>query len=216
MKRGSERSESKILSILRKIHSPLIANLFVSPLRDTNSAGRGERLDTRGDIDAVAKDGVVREQNVADVNAYADSEPRIGPGCGLEDARATDRIDRALKARKRAVAQVTQNSPVESMQNGAKQLAMIVAYLESLMLVAAHYRGVARDIAEHDRGQLALRSCRLRVRRSRHSGICSIRPPNETMTPKYYSRRGRARNTACSRGAREGPARSVSRAAQET
>src|SRR5689334_19975264 len=36
------------------------------------------------------------------------------------------------------------------------------------------------------------------------------------MTPKYYSRRGRARNTACSRGAREGPARSVSRAAQET
>ena len=79
MKRGSERSESKILSILRKIHSPLIANPLVSPLRDANSAGRGERVNTRGDIDAVAKHRVVGEQNIAEMNPDAHLS-RVDPG----------------------------------------------------------------------------------------------------------------------------------------
>ena len=57
----------------------LIANLLVDPLRDANSAGRGERLDARGDIDAVAKHGVVGEQHLADVYANADSEPGSVP-----------------------------------------------------------------------------------------------------------------------------------------
>ena len=60
-----------------------------------------------------------------------------------------------MEARKGTVAQISQKKSVESREDGAEQLAMSAARPQALMLIARHYSGIARDIAEHDRSQLA-------------------------------------------------------------
>src|SRR5216684_5354258 len=69
-------------------------------------------------------------------------------------------------------------APVEPRQYRAEQLAMIVQRPKSLPLVAAHDRGIACDIAEHDRGKLARRICALG---SPHP-VPPLKEPTQTIT----------------------------------
>ena len=59
---------------------------------------------------------------------------------------------------------------------------MIVQRPKSLPLVAAHDRGIARDIAEHDRGKLAGR-----IRARRPARIGHLRFP--ALLPRYHGAR---------------------------
>src|SRR5580692_1684065 len=50
-------------------------------------------------------------------------------------------------------------------------LAMLAHRTQSLTLVAAHDRGIADDVTEHDRRQLTRGICRQRIRGTRHRGL---------------------------------------------
>src|ERR1700730_14582489 len=62
---------------------------------------------------------------------------------------------------------------------------MIVQRPKSLPLVAAHDRGIARDITEHDRGKLARRIC---ARRPARIGHLRLGFPLYSM-PRYHGAR---------------------------
>jgi hypothetical protein len=83
----AQRCEPASLIYGRSTSSALIADLLVNSLGDADSAGLSQRDNSRRDIHAVAKYGVVREQYIADVYSYADSELRVVVSCGLERAR---------------------------------------------------------------------------------------------------------------------------------
>lgn len=152
----------------------MVADVFVHPVRDANLSGRRERHDSRGDVHAVAQHRVFGEQHVADVNADMQRHQAVASGRTLERAGATDRLDRALEARQRAVAQVADQAAVEARQDGAQEIPMTVAGVQTGRLVAPHRRGVARDIAEHYRSELAGRIIGGRFGQSRQRASVSL------------------------------------------
>ena len=67
-----------------------------------------------------------------------------------------DRIDRAIEAAQRTVPDFSDQAPIEVRKESAKRAAMRIEGAHRSLLVAAHNRGVARDIAEHYRDELVL------------------------------------------------------------
>jgi hypothetical protein len=61
----------------------LAAEFPMNALRQTDTAGLGEVLDPRGDIDAVAENIIVVEDNVADMDADAELDPLLGRQDGI-------------------------------------------------------------------------------------------------------------------------------------
>ena len=116
--------------------------------------GEAKRMDSRGDIHAVAQHGFVRKHHVAQVDSDAQLQGVVLQR-GLSCKRAVHGVQSAMEARQRTVADLADHPPVEPRQYRAQEFAMILQGPQSLALVAAHDRGVARDVAEHDRGQLA-------------------------------------------------------------
>jgi len=116
--------------------SRLVADLVVNIARDADAAGRGDRVDARRDVDAVAQHRVVREHHVAQMNPDAHLQFGLIVQRRLHLAGAVHRVDRAMEAAQRAVADLTDQAAVEFRQQGAQQFAMPVQGAQGLMLVA--------------------------------------------------------------------------------
>ena len=69
------------------IEIELVPDLVVDGLRDADRAGLGERLEPRGDVDAIAKDVVAVDDDVAEIDADPQFETALG-GIGSLIARA--------------------------------------------------------------------------------------------------------------------------------
>ena len=176
-----------LLAEILHVELGLVADLLIDAFRDTAAAWRSQLVNARRDIHSVAEHGLVGEDHVADVNPDAQAQLRILHQRCLQLACAIDRIDRAVKARQGAVADLADQSAVEQRQHRAQMLAMLAHCTQTLALVAAHERRVADDIAEHDRRQLARRIWREGIGRTRHRSLPfdSIGPKQER--PGYYS-----------------------------
>jgi hypothetical protein len=112
-------------------------------------------VNARSDVYAVAPYIVRRKENVADVDADAHAEFAIVLQRGLHLARTVHSVERAVKTRERAIANLSEHPTVVLWQQGLQDLAVLGERAKSRMLVAAHDRRVARDVAKHDRGEFA-------------------------------------------------------------
>src|SRR6266851_9777680 len=93
------------------IEIELVPDLVVDGLRNADRAGLGERLESRGDVDAIAEDIIAVDDDVAEVDADPQLEAALGrygivdrTRCLLHLDRAAQRIDDARKIRQQAVA----------------------------------------------------------------------------------------------------------------
>ncbi|HYL57969.1 MAG TPA: hypothetical protein VEU51_03790 [Candidatus Acidoferrales bacterium] len=98
----------------------LVANLVVNALRNADTAGLGERMNPRRDVDAVAEHSVVRKHHVADVNSDSQLQVGVVLQLGLHLARAIHGVQGAVEAGERAVADFTEHPAVEARQDTAQ------------------------------------------------------------------------------------------------
>jgi len=85
--------------------------MFLHPRRDANSARLGQAFEARGDIDAIAKDVAILDDNVAHIDADAQLDAAVGRNTGvvfghfvLHLDRTAQRIDHAPKLNQQPVA----------------------------------------------------------------------------------------------------------------
>ena len=148
------------------------------PRRDADPAGLGERFEPRGDIDAVAEDVVVLDDDVAEVDADAEVDALVGGDIGvalghpaLHRDGAAHRIDHAGEFDQHAVAGRLDDPPAMVSDRGIDQLAaQCLQRSQRAFLVHPDQPRIARDIGGKDRGETAL--CTLfRYRRALHAAI---------------------------------------------
>ena len=94
--------------------------------------------------------------DVADVDADAQLEV-VATDLRLDLARTLHGRDRAVEARQGAVAHVVQHRAAVLGDLGMHDRAAALRGVHRAILVLAHQRGVARDVGEHDRDELAVR-----------------------------------------------------------
>src|SRR5262249_4712213 len=93
-------------------------SVFIYARGYANSAGLGEGLQTRRDVDAVAKEVAVLDHHVSDIDAHAELDPLVlGRGAvalhhaALHRDGADDRFDRAGELDQNAVAGCLDDAP---------------------------------------------------------------------------------------------------------
>jgi hypothetical protein len=138
-------------------HPRLVANLVEDMVGHADSAGLSQRVDPRRDVYSVADYIVVGEHYVPDVNPHPQPKLRIIHQSCLELARTIDRVGSAVEAGEGAISDLAKHPAVEFGKERAEQFAMLRQGTDRLRLVATHDQGIARDVAEHDRGELARR-----------------------------------------------------------
>lgn len=73
----------------------LVEHLVAHDAADANAAGLGQRLQPRSDVDAVAENIVVVDNDVADVDADAEPDPLLGRHAGIALGHAALNVDGA-------------------------------------------------------------------------------------------------------------------------
>ena len=154
-----------VLDLLRpkviEREAQLIEHLIADDPADADSPRLGQRLQSCGDVDTVAKNVVVIDDDVTDVDADTKLDPLIGRQTGIALGHATLHVDRAAhridytgEFQQQAIAgslddpaavfgdlRVNKLPPVglQTRQRGA--------------VVAAHEKGIAHHIGRYDRRQ---------------------------------------------------------------
>src|SRR6516162_707553 len=147
-----------------KLGLDLGAHLAERVVRYADAAGLGDAFEPRGDVDAVAVDVAVLDDDVAEVDADPEGDPFLLRCRGialdhrsLHGERAGDRLDHARELDQQAVAGRLDDSAVVPGYHWIDQLsAMGVEPRERAFLVLAHQPAVAGDIGREDRRQPAL------------------------------------------------------------
>ena len=141
----------------------LAAYLVVDLGRDADSAGAGERLDARRDIDAVAVDPVSLDHEVAEIDADPERHAALfGQFCiarsqfRLEGEGRFDRVYRAAEFRQNVVPRHVHDAAMLRCHNPGDDAAEFRQGAHGGELVVAHQAAVARDIGAQYGGEPAL------------------------------------------------------------
>ena len=137
-----------------------VADALVDDRGDANAAGLGQRLQARGDVDAVAVDVVALDDDVAEIDADAERDLRAGGGLRrdrpLHREGAFDRVDDAAELDQRAVADQLDDAAVVGGDGGVEDgLAVALQGGQRAGLVAGHHAGIADDVGGEDRREPA-------------------------------------------------------------
>src|SRR5262249_12019998 len=131
---------------------------------DADAARFSQGLKARGDIDTVAEDVVVVDDDVAEIDADAeiDAPLRLHAGitCGnlaLHLDRATNRIDHARKFAEQTVARRVDDAAAVLLDFGVGYLTpQRLQRSERAFLVRSHQARITRDVGRQDRCQAPL------------------------------------------------------------
>ena len=168
-------------------------DLIIDVARDADAARLGEALQARGDVDAVAEDVAVFEDDVADVDADAVADaPIFGLGrlalghAVLDRDRAFDRIDRAAELDQGAVAGELDHTAVVLGDQGFGEFDPVgLDPRERTGLVGADQPAVADHVHGHDGREPAIHA------RSGHGSLREI-PSEHSCNRHLQSRRVRS------------------------
>src|SRR3954454_10082819 len=132
----------------------LAANLPTSIVGDTDAAGVGYPFKARGDVDAIAEDVVVINDDIADV----DADPEIDPHCrgdigvlrrhaALDFDRTARRVHRTRKLDQHAIAGGLDDAATMRSDRGIdNDLSSCLQPSQRAFLVSAHETAVTGDI----------------------------------------------------------------------
>ena len=127
------------------IEIELVPDLVVNGLRDADGAGLGERLEPGGDVDAIAKDVVPVDDDIAEINPDPQLEPALGRDRVVDGARgalhldgAAQRVDDARKIRQYTVACRPDDPPAMRRDQRVDGGAELVQGLMRAGLILAH------------------------------------------------------------------------------
>jgi hypothetical protein len=138
------------------------AHMLVRCARNGNAAGFGDAFQPRGDVNAVAKDILAFDQDIAEVDANPVEDPLplgrafvAGGHLPLHRHGAFDRRDHGREFDEHPVAHRLEDSPAVRGDDRPSGLAPLAHRLGGSGLVLAHHARVADDIGGKDRGELA-------------------------------------------------------------
>jgi hypothetical protein len=165
----------------------LVAYLLVDARRQHDGAGLGQRVQARRDVDSVAEHVLVRDDDVAQVQADAEGLAPLGRQVGIALAHAAlqldrraHRLDRAGELHQHAVADRLHDAAAKTLDDRPDQLGKMGPQVEQrLLLVGAHHAAVAIDVGEQDRRQPPIRG-RIGHRPSVSLPRCVGRPGGRT------------------------------------
>ena len=138
---------------------------------DANAPGLGHRLQARGDVDAVAVDVVVLDDDVAEIDAdakpdllcFGDALIAVGHSA-LDHGSTLDGVDDAGELDQRAIAHELDDAAVELFDRGVDQFAAAALQpLQRADLILAHEAAVADHVGSKYRGKPSLHTCALRL-----------------------------------------------------
>ena len=125
-------------------------------------AGFADSLQTRRDIDPLAKDVVAFDQHVAEMNADAIDDAlalrRFGVSLdhqSLDCGRAFHRVDHGRKLQQQPVAHRLDDTPAPVRHERSRRVPMLPNDPRCPCLILPHEAGIADDVDGHDRGELA-------------------------------------------------------------
>ena len=150
-----------LLAHVGHVDGKLALDLLKSIVRKTNRARRGQRLDPCGDVDAVAVDVALVDDDIADVDADAEFDAAVFGnvrialgGTALRVEREAHRVDGAGEFHQRAVAGGLDDAAVMFGNLGMEQFAPDRLYRgKGAFLVGAHHAAIADHIGGEDSGQ---------------------------------------------------------------
>ena len=123
------------------IEIELVPDLVVDGLRDADGARLGERLEPGGDVDAIAKDVVAVDDDVAEIDTDPQFETALGRDRVVDGARcslhldgAVQRVDDARKIRQQAVAGRADDPPAMCRDQRVDGAAELVQALDACPL----------------------------------------------------------------------------------
>jgi hypothetical protein len=152
-----------LLAQILESKGQLVADLVSHHPRDADPAGLCERFQARGDIDAVAKDVVVLDDDVTEIDPDPEADPAVLRHSGLAvDHRplqlggAAHRVDDAREFGQKPVAGGLYDAAGVLADLRVDELAAPrFQALVRALLVPAHQPRIARHISGEDRGETA-------------------------------------------------------------
>ncbi len=146
-----------------ELHRQLVGNLFMHRARNADAADLGETLETRRDIDPIAKQVAIALHHVADGDADAKAHltargVRHIPGAQafLDIDRASHRLDGTWKFGKNGVAGGIEDAAAISGDEVVGHLPIGCETPQRLLFVLGNQPGVAGNIGRKNRRDLAL------------------------------------------------------------
>ena len=141
-----------------------VADTFIDDRGDANASGFGERLESRGNVDAVAVNVLALDDDIAKVDADAQHDRgrcavRLGRqgGRSLYGERAVYGIDHAAELDNGAVADQFHDPTVMGGDGRVEDdLAMPFQGAERAGLVGAHEAGIADHVGSENRRELTV------------------------------------------------------------
>ena len=144
-------------------HRQLVADVIPYRPRNNDSAGLGQSFEAGRNIDAIAKDVIGLDNDIAEVDADAEGDFLVGliaavslGGALLDLDRATQRFHDTDEFRQQAIAGFLDQVPCMRLDRWFEQLAEQRNEARvCTLLIAAHQAAVTGHIGAEDRGQLA-------------------------------------------------------------
>jgi len=154
--------DALVAHVLEGEREPL-ADMVADSTRDADTARLSQRLQTRRDIHSVAEDVVLLDEDIAEIDAYAEPDPALLGHVGLAVGhpplnldRTSDGVDDALELRQEAIAGVLYNPAPVFLDLRIDQFPeMGLKPLMGPLLVSAHQARIPRHICCQDRGEAA-------------------------------------------------------------
>jgi hypothetical protein len=144
-----------------EIEIELVFDLVVDRLRDADGAGLRERLEPGGDVDAIAKDVVAVDDDVAEIDTNAQFEPALGRERVVDRSRgplhldsAVQRVDDARKIRQQAVSCGTDDPPATRRNQRVDSAAQLAERSMRAGLIFAHQPAETDHIGMQNGGEL--------------------------------------------------------------
>ena len=172
-----------------------LADLVAHGARDADAAGLGEHFEPRRDVDAVAKDVVVLDDHVAEIDADAELDPPRRRDVGvasrhpaLDLGRAQHRIGDAVELDQHAVAGGLDDAALVLGDGRIDQLdPMGLETRERARLVGLHQPAVADHVGGEDRCEPALWSRHVHLFGSLPRTLADERPLPKPRAPEVLA-----------------------------
>ena len=125
--------------------------------RHRHAANRRVLFNPRGNVHSITQHILAVAHDIALVNADAQVQMRHATYLVLNSQRAFHRGERTVEAEQQAVANFLQPLPLKSFHDRLEQTPLLLDELERHLFIAIGQGGVAHNIREHNRRQLAPR-----------------------------------------------------------